>query len=316
MTKLDRAIGKILGSCLNLRKTESFFIVVDAHNRSLGQRIYHIAGQMNSNCMLIESNVKKSHDEPVAALDMVMRHVDAILVLTTNPIYHSQSLKNACHHGARILCLHNGMSTMIERTLNTDLQFIKRKSNRIADLLSIGRMAHITSGAGTDLKVPISRYKASANIGIVDEPGMLSALPAGEASIPPVKRKSSGIIMVDGSFGPLGPIKKPVELRIKDGFLAKIVGDDSAKRLRRVLKNCGPNSRNLAEFGVGTNPGAELTGMTIEDEKVLGTVHFAFGDAAYEGGRLKRPCHVDVVIKSPTVSIDGHMIMENGNLLV
>ncbi|MBN2013365.1 aminopeptidase [candidate division KSB1 bacterium] len=316
MTKLARAIRNTLTNCLQLKKDESLLVIIDSTNQELGQNFYQIAQKISTNVLLVHTTALRDSDEPPAILRDLMMHVDANLVITTEQIYHSQAIKNACHHGSRILCLTNTSRSVLERTLSANLDFIVEKSNRLADLLSIGKSVRVTTKVGTELTIPISRYKAFSNTGIVSEAGMMGALPAGEASIPPIKRKAQGIIVVDGSLGALGSVDKPIELRIVDGFLKKISGGEAAQVLRSIIKKCGQGARNLAEFGIGTNPAAQITGVSNEDEKVLGTVHFAFGDASFEGGRIQKPCHVDTIIKKPTVSIDGHLILQDGQLLV
>jgi leucyl aminopeptidase (aminopeptidase T) len=44
---------------------------------------------------------------------------------------------------------------------------------------------------------------------------------------------------------------------------------------------------------VGTNEKARLTGNVLEDEKILGTVHIAFGASAGIGGTVSVPIHLD-----------------------
>ena len=62
---------------------------------------------------------------------------------------------------------------------------------------------------------------------------------------------------------------------------------------------------NLAELGVGTNDRATLTGNVLEDEKILGTVHVAFGASAGIGGTVSVPIHLDVVVRRCEPEIDG-----------
>ena len=47
--------------------------------------------------------------------------------------------------------------------------------------------------------------------------------------------------------------------------------------LRALFAAPGPKSHVLGEFGIGLNPLAELTGVMLEDEGCLGTIHFGFG---------------------------------------
>lgn len=42
----------------------------------------------------------------------------------------------------------------------------------------------------------------------------------------------------------------------------------------------------MAEFGIGTNYKAKLVGLILEDEKVFGTIHIAFGNNLSMGGRI------------------------------
>ena len=52
----------------------------------------------------------------------------------------------------------------------------------------------------------------------------------------------------------------------------------------RQLTAAGPDGTRVAELGIGTNEKAILTGELLEDEKLLGTVHVAFGASAGIGG--------------------------------
>ena len=83
-----------------------------------------------------------------------------------------------------------------------------------------------------------------------------------------------------------------------------------------MLEPYGKNGRNIAEFGIGANEKAKLSGMILEDEKVLGTVHIALGNNVTMGGNVNVGIHLDGVIKRPTVYFDHSLIMDKGKLLV
>jgi aminopeptidase len=59
-----------------------------------------------------------------------------------------------------------------------------------------------------------------------------------------------------------------------------------------------------------------LTGNVLEDEKILGSAHVAFGASAAIGGGVQVPVHLDCVVLEPTVEADGKTIAEGGELLV
>ena len=68
----------------------------------------------------------------------------------------------------------------------------------------------------------------------------------------------------------------------------------------------------VAELGIGSNEKAELTG----NEKILGTVHVAFGASAAIGGTVQVPVHLDCVVMKPDVVLDGAPVVRAGELLV
>jgi leucyl aminopeptidase (aminopeptidase T) len=59
-----------------------------------------------------------------------------------------------------------------------------------------------------------------------------------------------------------------------------------------------------------------LTGEVLEDEKILGTAHVAFGASAAIGGTVQVPVHLDCVVLEPDVAIDGEPVVRGGRLLV
>jgi len=76
------------------------------------------------------------------------------------------------------------------------------------------------------------------------------------------------------------------------------------------------NARNVAEFGIGTNSKAILSGIGLEEEKVLGTCHVAFGSNFDFGGTVKADVHWDIVLLKPTIHFDNNKIMDGGELLL
>jgi len=48
----------------------------------------------------------------------------------------------------------------------------------------------------------------------------------------------------------------------------------------------------------------------------MGTVHIALGDNISMGGRVSVPSHLDLIIKNPTLVIDGKELIKDGRLLI
>ncbi|MFA6506421.1 MAG: hypothetical protein WCT14_09995, partial [Treponemataceae bacterium] len=71
----------------------------------------------------------------------------------------------------------------------------------------------------------------------------------------------------------------------------------------------------VAELGIGTNDKATLIGNLLEDEKVYGTVHLAFGSNATFGGTISAGVHIDGIMLNPTLTVDGRVIVRGGKVL-
>jgi len=74
--------------------------------------------------------------------------------------------------------------------------------------------------------------------------------------------------------------------------------------------------KRASEAGVGTNDRATLTGNILEDEKILGTAHVAFGASAAIGGTVTVPVHLDVVVLQPSLSIGRTQVLDGGRFLL
>ncbi|KKM12395.1 hypothetical protein SY88_04450 [Clostridiales bacterium PH28_bin88] len=90
----------------------------------------------------------------------------------------------------------------------------------------------------------------------------------------------------------------------------------AAQWLKESIDSCGLPAANLAEMGIGTNERAIVTGNILEDEKVMGTVHVAFGDNKGLGGTVEAGIHLDGLILRPTLEIDGQVVIKEGKLLL
>jgi len=122
---------------------------------------------------------------------------------------------------------------------------------------------------------------------------------------------------------------------VKEGFVTDISGEKEAKKLEAYIRKAekkpfkmlkegelskektaeyAKNARNIGEFGIGLNPKAKIVGKVLEDEKVLGTVHFAIG-SNYDQDALAL-IHSDGIVKNPTVTVDGKLLMKKGKLLI
>ncbi|HUE27079.1 MAG TPA: hypothetical protein VMP89_09930, partial [Solirubrobacteraceae bacterium] len=152
-----------------------------------------------------------------------------------------------------------------------------------------------------------------ADDGELTEPGAFGNLPCGEGFIAPLG--GDGQIVVAGTLASVGVPDEPVTLTVEGGRLLAAEGGPGP-RFIELLRAAGELGTNLAELGVGTNDRAKLTGNVLEDEKILGTVHVAFGASAGIGGIVSVPIHLDVVVLDPTLDVGGQRVIEQGRYVL
>jgi leucyl aminopeptidase (aminopeptidase T) len=204
---------------------------------------------------------------------------------------------------------------MLARLMDTDMTTLRKCSTAIASQLSSAGEARITCANGSDLRLGLQGRRAISDGGALSKRGAFGNLPCGEAFIAPVEGTAEGILVVDGSIAGVGMVETPVSLTVREGHLVDATGSDGAA-LMELLTVHGSDGTNVAELGIGTNEEATLTGNVLEDEKIFGSAHVAFGASAAIGGTVQVPVHLDCVILEPTVEIDQMAVAQAGELLV
>lgn len=317
MTKFEKAARITVRQCLAIKRNESVLILADEPLMEIADILWKAALDCKANAMLLQIPIMTNRDnEPHEAIAKLMREVDVIIAPTTRSLSHTKARKQACRAGARIVTMPGIIHNTFARIKNANFEAIAERSRKIADILTIGREATITSLNGTELTIPINKRDGFADTGLVHKPGHFSNLPAGEACISPVEGGTEGTLIVDSGMGLKLEEGDKISIAFRAGRAIRIKGDQGAERLRKILQPHGPKARNIAELGVGTNDSARLCWETLEDEKVMGTIHIALGNNTVFGGGNSVPVHIDGVVHKPTLEIDGRVIVKNGKLRI
>ena len=317
MPSLRYSIRSVYQDCLRVRHQEQLLILCDIPMMDLALQFLKVSESFSKfSSVHILREIPHANEEPHRSVAQLMEVQDVILMITSRSLSHTQARRNASKHGARIVSMPGITEEILCRTLNGHYRQILHRSRKLADILTIGRSAKLTTPAGTELTFSIARQPGHADTGMVHEPGRFSNLPAGEACVGPVHGTAEGKIVIDGSFPGVGEVTYPVEMRVKQGYVVRITGDGQADQIRAQLKPFGRAARNVAEVGIGTSPSAKFTGCTLEDEKVLGTMHVGLGNSLSFDGKVDVPSHMDAVIHKPTLIIDDRIIIQNGEMLV
>ena len=128
----------------------------------------------------------------------------------------------------------------------------------------------------------------------------------------------TGTIVFDGCVTPpFGRIPdEPIRLTVKDGIITAVDGGEDARTYEEYLRNFNdPGMLMMAHISYGFNPGAQLTGNIVEDERVWGATEWGIG---YVSDVDAPPCgqdavsHTDGICLRSTVWLDERCILREG----
>jgi len=316
VTGLGRAVHAVIHDCLAVAAGEDVLVVCNPATIGLGERLRGEAGRAGADAVMALMAERDSHAaEPPAPVAAAMAAADVVLAPTVQSLSHTAARKAASERGARVATLPGATEEMLARVMSADMDELRRRGRAVADALSAGVEARITCPNGSDLRLGIDGREAIPDAGELGDRAAFGNLPCGEGFIAPVEGTANGRLVVDGTIAAVGRPQSPVELTVEGGHLVA-AGGEEGERLLELLTAHGPDGTNVAELGIGTNEKAILTGNLLEDEKILGTAHVAFGASAGIGGTVQVPVHLDCVVMKPDVAIDGEPLVRAGELLV
>src|SRR5215470_5522277 len=314
MDDLDRAVRAVVRECLGVRENEDVLVICNPATQHVGELLRAEAGDAGADAVLAVISERASHAaEPPQPVAEAMAAADVLMAPTIQSLSHTAARKRATDAGARCATLPGVTEEMLARVMSADMEGLRRKGHEVAEALDRASEAHITDGNGTDLRLDISGRTAIPDAGELSEPGAFGNLPCGEGFLAPAG--GEGTLVIDGSLAGIGLVDEPVELVVEGGHLTSARGGQGMAFME-LLTVHGEDGTNVAELGIGTNERAILTGEILEDEKIAGTCHVAFGASAGIGGTVQVPVHLDCIVMKPTVELDGEAIVRDGELLV
>ena len=314
--ELDMAVKTVVRQCMGISPGEDVLVVCNPVTEEIGALMrIEAQGDGADATLAVISERDSAAAEPPRPVAAAMAAADVVLAPTIQSLSHTAARKAASEAGVRVGSLPGVTEEMLGRLMTADLKEIRRRGWAVTTGLNRSSEARITCANGSDLRIGLEGRLGIVDAGELGNRGAFGNLPCGEGFIAPMEGTSNGTLVVDGSIAGVGLLDEPVELTVRDGHLVKASGEDGAKLLE-LLTAHGEDGTNVAELGIGTNEEATLTGNILEDEKILGSCHVAFGASAAIGGTVQVPVHLDCVVLEPTVELDGEKIANGGDLLV
>lgn len=302
----------VVKQCMDIQENEKVVVLNDGNDQNLIDALLEVLDETGADCRLIEYREPENHgEEPPEEVVAEMKKADAVIAPTLKSLSHTNARHKANNAGTRVATMPTVTKKVWNQSLNADYDEVRELARKYYDLLENVSEVRIETPAGTDLTLKVDRQFFEKDTGFIQEDGEFGNLPAGEAD--------GGVINAEGKLVvdhfPFAPEGTEIEIRDGEAVAVNHPGDEESD-LAEAFESfeC---ARTVAELGIGTNRAASLIGNVLQDEKVFGTVHIAFGDnSSYfpKGHERRNVCdiHWDTICENPTVWFDGDKVVDEG----
>lgn len=306
---------RVLSENMGVDAGESLLVVTDTDKHEIGRALFEAGLALNLDAGLIETRpLERNGMEPSSYVSAAMREADVVVCPTCASLTHTRAREAATENGARVATMPGITQRMFnEGAITADYAEVERLTAALTERLTTAETARIRT-RGENLTMSLAGRDGIPSNGLITESGDSGNLPSGESYIAPVEDRAEGTIVFDGGLAGVGTLEEPLVVHITGGTISTVEGASANEFLDAIGGHeC---ARRVAELGLGTNPAAELIGTVLEDEKMYGTCHVAFGDNHGFGGDIKCDSHLDGIALEPDVFLDDELVVSEGDVIL
>jgi len=330
MGTMEEGVRQAVENCLKVRKGENVVVITDTETLKIGSALRAAAEKRTgkpSRFFVMEDFGPRPIQFPQVVKDA--------LAGASVSIYAAQGAKGelatfrapmlrTIEANAKLKHAHMiGITPQImEDGMCSDYKEIQRISKLVYEKVKNARTIRVVTDKGNDFTAEFSPdLKWTVSDGDIT-PGHWNNLPDGEVFTSPLNL--NGTVVIDGCLGDFfaeryasledTPIRVAVEGARARKETLQCDNEELRKEFAEYLFETDANSDRVGEFAIGTNTGlTHLIYNLLQDEKFPG-VHIAFGSPlpAKTGAKWDSKAHVDGVLKSPSIYVDGAPIMSKG----
>lgn len=244
---------------------------------------------------------------------------------TVEGLQHAAELPRILAGGARVLAISHEHPEILERCLpRAEDEAPVREAMR---KLRGAREMHVSSAAGTDLRVALAGARVGGVWGFSARPGTLSHWPGGLVLAFPAAGSVNGVLVLDRGDVNLTfkrYLDSPVRLVIEDDHAVRVEGEGVDAELMRGYFAAwdDPLAYAVSHVGWGLNRRARWDAMAFYDKADFnGTElrafagNFLYSTGANEVAGRHTLGHFDLPLRGCTVTLDGVAVVEQGALL-
>ncbi|MBI2906943.1 MAG: hypothetical protein HYX92_04740 [Chloroflexi bacterium] len=321
MLERTDAIRLIVDVCIGVKPEEDFLVLADeyARSRAIAEAVAKVARERGAKVVyMVVPPKQNAAEEPRKTTAAAMMAADAVFGAGERVVVSSG------HNSLREALVANGISVYGTLGLSEDylrrpfserdIMEMKERTERIAELYTLADTVTLATPHGTDLKFSIKGRR-----GAVMHPISGVLVPDyAEAPVAPVEGTANGVLVFDGEMDGWGYVlSEPLVVTVAKSKVTGISGaPEDVERLRQVV-SIDRDAGTIGEFAIGTSHTVpqRLSG-TRYDCAILGTAHIGLGRNTLLGGKSMSKSHLDGVMTSPTVELDGKAIVKDGKVLV
>ena len=243
---------------------------------------------------------------------------------TVEGLQHAAELPRILQGGARVLAISHEHPEILERCLpRPEDEAVVRDAMR---RLKAAREMHVTSAAGTDLRVALQGARIGGVWGFTAKPGTLSHWPGGLVLAFPAAGSVNGTLVLDRGDVNLTfkrYLQDPVRLLIENDHAVRIEGDSvDGELMRGYLAAWGDAAAYaVSHVGWGLNRRARWDSMAFYDKSDFnGTElrafagNFLYSTGANEVAGRHTLGHFDLPLRNCSVALDGRLVVDRGQL--
>ncbi len=247
-----------------------------------------------------------------------------VVDLTVEGLLHAPQLPDILRSGARVLMISNEHPEALERLVPRaeDEAVVKAaiKACKVANTL------HVTSQAGTDLKVDLREARVGGVWGWCAKPGMIAHWPGGiVVNFPRPNSVNGRLVLAVGDVNLTFKryLESAVTLTIEEDFVTVIEGHGTdAELMRRYFAAWGDRAAyGVSHVGWGLNPRARYEALAMYDQRDFnGTElrafagNFLYSTGANEFAQRFTEGHFDLPLRGCTIKLDDQIVVDAGNL--
>ncbi|MBK6386530.1 MAG: peptidase M29 [Rhodoferax sp.] len=292
----------------------------------LGARVFHVVlttPRLNAP-VPVRSTGASDAIQGLAPVIHALAATEFIADLTVEGLLHAAELPQILAGGARVLMVSNEHPEVLERCMPDTALEPRVKAGM--KLLKNARQMHVTSAAGTDLRISLEGARVGGGWGYTARPGTISHWPGGLCLAFPASGSVNGRLVLDEGDVNLTfkrYLEKPVALTIENDFVTDIAGKHlDAELMRGYFAAWGDREAYaVSHVGWGMNPKARWDAMAFYDKNDFnGTElrafagNFLYSTGANEVAGRHTLGHFDLPLRGCTVRLDDHVVVDAGQL--